>query len=331
MGLADRFRIEHVSDLDADLAASVADVTNARWSTSTEELLADDRVDVVVICTPPQWHRPHVELACRAQVKAILCEKPLAVGKDDISAVARVVLETQTPLVVGAMHQHDPAWAWARAELAPERHRMTHVRVRIDLPDNAIFEDIASQPVRPRRTAAPARATTPSEAADIAHLMITNLLTHDLPIVRWLADAEDLAVQGAFVRGPYHVRAILRCGDALVDLEGGFHDRRDLTWRLDAESASSALTLEWPPSYIHAGSGRATIRRNGVELTRAAAPGTANGYRHEWMTVHSLGTGASTQSADDVDELIRDATFTERVADAVSRFVREGHTPGGFA
>ncbi|MEV6057416.1 Gfo/Idh/MocA family oxidoreductase [Streptomyces sp. NPDC052107] len=55
-------------------------------STDSAELLADPRVDAVVIVTPARTHADLVEAAAKA-AKAVYCEKPMAVTRAAIESV----------------------------------------------------------------------------------------------------------------------------------------------------------------------------------------------------------------------------------------------------
>lgn len=75
--LPDRYRIEAVCDLDTTRLADLAErhaVPHA--SADLAAVLADERVELVSICTPPHLHRAQI-LAALAAGKPVVCEKPL--------------------------------------------------------------------------------------------------------------------------------------------------------------------------------------------------------------------------------------------------------------
>ena len=51
--------------------------------TSFEELLEDNRIDVVYICTPNQLHKEHI-LSCLRHKKHVICEKPMVLCTKDL-------------------------------------------------------------------------------------------------------------------------------------------------------------------------------------------------------------------------------------------------------
>ncbi len=116
--LPDLFVVRVVMDSRESVAASVAARVGARDTTSVDDLLRDESVDVVVICSPPEFHAEQVVAACRAGKRAILCEKPFTTSVAEAALVAQVSVETGVPVLVGTMHAYDPGWlafaeAWA--------------------------------------------------------------------------------------------------------------------------------------------------------------------------------------------------------------------------
>src|SRR3954454_17993741 len=153
--LTDVFHVARVMDVDAAVAESVATRVGASWTTSVEELLADEDVQIVVICSPHQFHAEQVIAACRAGKRAVLCEKPFAMSTAQAEDIVRVATETRTPIIVGAMHTFDPGWLAAKqhwGDLITEAHT---IRYSIVLPPNPRFEDFATEVVtRPQWPAA---------------------------------------------------------------------------------------------------------------------------------------------------------------------------------
>ena len=66
-----------VSDVFVEGARQVAEQVGARAYADGHELIADDRVEAVLIASPGPTHEEFT-LACLAVDKPVLCEKPLA-------------------------------------------------------------------------------------------------------------------------------------------------------------------------------------------------------------------------------------------------------------
>lgn len=76
------------------------DISKLTTYGSLEEVLCDDRVDLVDLCTPPHMHTPQV-LACLAAGKHVFCEKPLALNANDALRMVRAAQEANRLLLVG--------------------------------------------------------------------------------------------------------------------------------------------------------------------------------------------------------------------------------------
>lgn len=81
-----RARLIAVADTDETAARSAAEATGTRHFTDPAELLRTVSPDAVIICTPPDTHRPLAEAALAAGAH-VLCEKPLAVTVEDARAM----------------------------------------------------------------------------------------------------------------------------------------------------------------------------------------------------------------------------------------------------
>lgn len=144
--LGDRLRVTHVMDVAPDVAATVAARAGARHSTTVEELLADEAVDVVAICSPHGFHAEQITAAVAAGKRGILCEKPLATTEEEAESIAKAAEEGGIPVVVGAMHAYDPAWTAVREGWGDLPERAHLVRSRIYLPGNDEFVALATDP-----------------------------------------------------------------------------------------------------------------------------------------------------------------------------------------
>jgi len=74
---------------------------------SFEELLNDDRVDIVSICTPNDLHAAEAIQAARAG-KQIFLEKPAAITPESLDELDRVIKEYKTKSVMGLVLRFNP-------------------------------------------------------------------------------------------------------------------------------------------------------------------------------------------------------------------------------
>ncbi len=87
---------------------------------SLDELLADDGIDLVDICTP---HPSHAELAIKAlrAGKHVLCEKPMALDIEDAARMIEAAKETGRHLYIGHTRRFDRRWAGVKEQLMAGR------------------------------------------------------------------------------------------------------------------------------------------------------------------------------------------------------------------
>ncbi|HEY9307614.1 MAG TPA: Gfo/Idh/MocA family oxidoreductase [Microbacterium sp.] len=107
--LATRVEIVGVVDLDrarADAFAERFDVD--RVYPDAAELFANEQLDLVHICTPPQTHTPLAIQAMRAGVTSLV-EKPTALSLGEIDELAAVQAETGVPVLTVFQHRFGAA------------------------------------------------------------------------------------------------------------------------------------------------------------------------------------------------------------------------------
>ena len=126
---ADKFKLLAICDLDPARMNSLADEFHVeRRTTSFDDLLKMDDLDIIDICTPPMVHYPMIMAALKAG-KHIICEKPL----------------------VGSLAQIDEV-------MAEEKAQRRHARCRC----SSIASATASS--RPRRSSTLASPASPMSA-----------------------------------------------------------------------------------------------------------------------------------------------------------------------
>lgn len=81
---------------------------------SAEELLNAGKIDILHIATHPDSHREIAELAVRAGVKTIVCEKPLADRLADARALARLHRSGRAKILTNHERRYSADWLQAR-------------------------------------------------------------------------------------------------------------------------------------------------------------------------------------------------------------------------
>lgn len=312
--LRDTFEVRNIMDVDPAVAESVASRVGSAFSTSVEELLADRSVDVVAICSPHQFHAAQVIAACRAGKKAVLCEKPFAMSGEEAASISAVSAETGVPIIVGAMHTFDPGWLAAEAVWGDLPEQVHTIRSSIVLPPNPRFEDFATEIVG--RTPLPARDSTDPE---VIKAMLTGgvmgLAIHDLPLVRrFTPDFASVEVLHAETVKPFGYVISLRAGEVTIELRAAMNATWEPSWVFEAIADDTSLSINFTPSYVHAGSAIARISTSGQ--TTVLGPYGHNGYEGEWRKLAELARGTGT--APSAETLIHDLEFALAIAEAAA-------------
>ena len=89
-------------------------VPEDRWTTDWHNIVNNKDINVVIIATPDQQHREQIE-ACLAAGKHVMCEKPLALTRQDIDAIVKMVeAHPECKFMVGQICRFTPAFVQAK-------------------------------------------------------------------------------------------------------------------------------------------------------------------------------------------------------------------------
>lgn len=115
-----------IFDLDPDRARSLA--ASARVYGALDDVLADDRVETVVICTPPNTHE-EIAVAALQAARNVIVEKPMAPSPEACKRMIAAARAAGRVLTVGFNHRYFPAIKDLRASIASGRlGELSHVR-----------------------------------------------------------------------------------------------------------------------------------------------------------------------------------------------------------
>jgi myo-inositol 2-dehydrogenase / D-chiro-inositol 1-dehydrogenase len=164
-------RVTAVTDVDAERAKSVAaDLPSARVHQSGGDLIGDDGIDAVVVCS---WGAAHEEalLASIAAGKPVFCEKPLATTEAACSRIIDAEVSAGRRLVmVGFMRRYDPGYQ-AMKQTLNDRDIGTPLMMHSAHRNPAVPPDVT------------------------AEMVVVDTCVHDIDIARWLLDSEVASVQ----------------------------------------------------------------------------------------------------------------------------------------
>lgn len=89
------------------LEAFAAEFPNARWYETAEELLVQETLDFVDICTPPSSHAALSRAALHHSLH-VLCEKPLVTSPDELRGLPALAAEKERTLFTVHNWKHAP-------------------------------------------------------------------------------------------------------------------------------------------------------------------------------------------------------------------------------
>ncbi len=318
--LPERLQVRHIMDVDQSVATEVARRVGARASTDVQSVLDDPAVDIVAICSPPQFHADQVAAACEAGKKAILCEKPLATSAEEAHRIAQASRSSGVPIIVGTMHAYDPAYVAASHAWSGLDETATLVRSVIYLPPNdemvALATDLVAAPAPPR-----ASASDPSARAAQAARMRTAILglaIHNIPLVRQLFGSR-VDVKNARVLVPFGYLLTLANGERSAQMLGFMPGAWQPDWTLQAWGEDAVLHVGFPPSYVLAGSATAELSSSGA---RSVWQYPENGYQAEWRHTADVAERVAKPSIT-LKDVVDDLLFALDIADGAARLIQE--------
>ena len=106
--------IASIADVNCDAAREVAERCGIPTvANSSRDVLADERVDAVLICSPTDTHAELIAEAARAG-KHVFCEKPIAYDLEKIDVALEAVARTGVKLQIGFNRRFDANFARVR-------------------------------------------------------------------------------------------------------------------------------------------------------------------------------------------------------------------------
>ena len=109
-------KLAAISDVYSPAAEELAAKYHAQVR-SSDEIIADDAINAVLIATSTDTHSDLIEAATQAG-KAVMCEKPVDLSLERARACLEAVSETGRPVMIGFNRRFDPSFAAIRDSLA---------------------------------------------------------------------------------------------------------------------------------------------------------------------------------------------------------------------
>lgn len=110
-----RVRLAGIADALPAAASALASELNVPVR-SVEQLMSDEKIDAIAICSSTDTHADLIEAGALAG-KAIFCEKPVDLSSDRIKTCLKVVETAGVPLMIGFNKRFDPHFSALRTRL----------------------------------------------------------------------------------------------------------------------------------------------------------------------------------------------------------------------
>ncbi len=172
-------RVVAVSDLDEKKTKEVAETCGAKVYTDGVALINDPDVDAVVVTS---WDPTHAEFvrAAIAAGKPVLCEKPLASTMEDCEKIVKDEMASGKHLVqVGFMRRFDPGYL-----------EMKEIMDSGKLGQPLLVHCKSRTPITPPK--------------HTSRMHATNVVPHEIDVLRWMLDDEFDQVQVIMGRSSAH-------------------------------------------------------------------------------------------------------------------------------
>ena len=82
------------------------------------QMLDEEALDIVSICTWHKLHAPMTIAACARKPKAVLCEKPMATSLGDCDDMLIAARRNRVKLAIAHQRRFNPAWTLAKELVA---------------------------------------------------------------------------------------------------------------------------------------------------------------------------------------------------------------------
>jgi inositol 2-dehydrogenase len=191
-------RLVAVADPAGSLAKDVAEELDVSTHYADPLALMDDRgVDAVVIVSPTHTHRALV-VAAAGRRKPTFCEKPPALGLDEVAAMQEAIARAGVFFQMGFMRRFDAGYAAARTQIEAGR---------IGTP--LVFKSTSRDPFRPSLEYA-----NPTSSGG----MLIDMGIHDFDLARWfMGRVATVSTIGATIAYP-ELAAVGDIDNAVVSL-----------------------------------------------------------------------------------------------------------------
>lgn len=204
--IAQRFHIKNLLNMQntklialCDMREEIARKVASKYQIETvyvdyKELLADEKIDAVVISTPPSSHLEILENAAKAG-KHVFIEKPLAETVEECNKAIEACHSNGVKLAVGFMRRFDKALLWSR-------ERIDTGNLGKPFTINSTYNNVSTYADYLRKTDADiiGEGTSSGNYRKNMHSFLSNHLVHHADLMRWMGGSVERLCSERFNR-----------------------------------------------------------------------------------------------------------------------------------
>lgn len=272
-----------VVDINEDRAIKASEHYGCKYHTDYLEMLKDDKVQIVHICTPHYLHGPMAIEAMKAG-KHVLVEKPVSLNPEEGREVAKVAKETNRHLGVCFQNRYNP----------------TSVKV-MEIIGNSVLGKVKGikgivtwYRDEPYYSNSPWRGKWSTEGGGV----LINQSIHTLDLLQWFGGKIEKVLGNVDIRTLNNVIEVEDTADATLFFENG---ARGIFYATNCFTTNSAVEVD-----IHLEQGSLRISDNELTLT-------LNGNRETIAVDLNSDTGEKSYWGKSHDDLIK--SFHKAVAE----------------
>ena len=234
IALADRVKLVAIADTMPEKAEKFAKVTGAKVYTSGEELLKNEKPDIIDVCVPTYLHTKFaveaMEMGCH-----VFCEKPICLNEDEAKLLLETEKKTGMKFQVGQVLRFIKEYKWTKEMV----EKGTYGRVLA-----GHFARLSSNPFWGWEN----WFNDPEKSGTAA----LDLHIHDVDFVRYIMGGNPDSVYAKGARDEkgvlMHIMATYTFGDATITTEGGWDFPKGYPFnplfRLKLEKATIMMSRE---------------------------------------------------------------------------------------
>lgn len=271
-------------DIATDLAETLANQHQAKWTIDEDELINDPSVDVVVVGSPNGHHARQILKSCAAGKRLVLAEKPLAVSRAELKEIRSAAMASETQIVVGTMHAYDEAFLSALDFWKSLGSKVHTVEVNCYLPTNDEMIDYATQLIKPDPSVAATAGGTPPSVKDLLTGGVLGLAMHDIPGIREFVSG-DIKLRTVNYVAPWGYLLEGQSEEVLIRMIGQMPGAWRADWSMTVFADNAIMKIQFQPSYVDSGSALVTVSNKGEERIFHSS---TSPYTSEWQEIVSV-------------------------------------------